>query len=162
MGGGDHPLRARFNSRAGAPHHSGRGYVHILVYRAQLTSQFRASALNATSRPTFGFVSLAAWPTAVASSTEALVATATPSSISRTPVIPLESSLAPSLLRALRVGYNAETELIQDIYCYSCDDAKIDPDLANHLRTFGINVLDQSKTEKSMTELVSLRFSAGN
>ncbi|EKD02548.1 ubiquitin carboxyl-terminal hydrolase 14 [Trichosporon asahii var. asahii CBS 8904] len=50
-------------------------------------------------------------------------------------------------------GYNAETELIQDIYCYSCDDAKIDPDLANHLRTFGINVLDQSKTEKSMTEL---------
>ncbi|GMK55843.1 hypothetical protein CspeluHIS016_0208990 [Cutaneotrichosporon spelunceum] len=40
-----------------------------------------------------------------------------------------------------------------DIYCYSCDDAKLDPLLASHLSTFGVNMLSQSKTEKSMTEL---------
>ncbi|ORY24757.1 hypothetical protein BCR39DRAFT_545796 [Naematelia encephala] len=40
-----------------------------------------------------------------------------------------------------------------DIYCYACDDAKLDPDLATHLRNFGIEVLGQTKTEKSMTEL---------
>ena len=45
--------------------------------------------------------------------------------------------------------------LIQDIYCYICDDAKLDPELALHLGTFGIEVLGQTKTEKSMTELVS-------
>lgn len=41
-----------------------------------------------------------------------------------------------------------------DIYCYSCDDAKLDPELPSHLQTFGISVLGQEKTEKSMTELV--------
>ncbi|OWT38601.1 ubiquitin carboxyl-terminal hydrolase 5/13 [Cryptococcus neoformans Bt1] len=40
-----------------------------------------------------------------------------------------------------------------DIYCYACDDAKIDPELATHLSTFGIEVMGQTKTEKSMTEL---------
>ncbi|KAJ2922163.1 hypothetical protein H1R20_g14933, partial [Candolleomyces eurysporus] len=40
-----------------------------------------------------------------------------------------------------------------DIYCYSCDDAKQDPELAAHLSTFGINVQTLTKTEKSMTEL---------
>jgi uncharacterized UBP type Zn finger protein len=45
--------------------------------------------------------------------------------------------------------------LTTDIYCYICDDAKVDPDLAVHLGTFGIEVLGQIKTEKSMTELVS-------
>lgn len=44
---------------------------------------------------------------------------------------------------------------MRDIYCYICDDAKLDPDLAFHLGTFGIEVLGQTKTEKSMTELVS-------
>jgi len=42
----------------------------------------------------------------------------------------------------------------QDIYCYACNDGKIDPELALHLATFGINVQAQKKTEKSMTELV--------
>lgn len=42
-----------------------------------------------------------------------------------------------------------------DIYCYICNDSKLDPDLARHLATFGINVQTQTKTEKSMTELVS-------
>jgi len=41
-----------------------------------------------------------------------------------------------------------------DIYCYICNDAKLDPDLAMHLSTFGINVQTLTKTEKSMTELV--------
>ncbi|EMD41286.1 hypothetical protein CERSUDRAFT_109886 [Gelatoporia subvermispora B] len=40
-----------------------------------------------------------------------------------------------------------------DIYCYICNDAKTDPDLATHLAAFGINVQTQQKTEKSMTEL---------
>ncbi|KAH8091347.1 ubiquitin carboxyl-terminal hydrolase 14 [Cristinia sonorae] len=40
-----------------------------------------------------------------------------------------------------------------DIYCYSCNDAKVDFELATHLATFGINVQTQTKTEKSMTEL---------
>lgn len=41
-----------------------------------------------------------------------------------------------------------------DIYCYACDDAKLDPQLAKHLANFGIEVATQTKTEKSMTELV--------
>ncbi|TBU25653.1 ubiquitin carboxyl-terminal hydrolase 14 [Dichomitus squalens] len=40
-----------------------------------------------------------------------------------------------------------------DIYCYVCNDSKLDPDLARHLANFGINVQTQTKTEKSMTEL---------
>lgn len=40
-----------------------------------------------------------------------------------------------------------------DIYCYACNDARVDPNLAQHLSHFGINVMDLSKTEKSMTEL---------
>lgn len=44
-----------------------------------------------------------------------------------------------------------------DIYCYTCNDAKTDPELALHLANFGINVQTQTKTEKSMTELVSQR-----
>ncbi|KAG6370630.1 hypothetical protein JVT61DRAFT_11258 [Boletus reticuloceps] len=40
-----------------------------------------------------------------------------------------------------------------DIYCYACNDARLDPELTTHLATFGINVMSQKKTEKSMTEL---------
>jgi len=42
-----------------------------------------------------------------------------------------------------------------DIYCYVCDDAKEDPDVARHLASFGINVQTLTKTEKSMIELDS-------
>jgi len=42
-----------------------------------------------------------------------------------------------------------------DVYCYSCDDSKLDMDLATHLANFGINVATQEKTQKTMTELVS-------
>ncbi|RHZ45258.1 hypothetical protein Glove_682g45 [Diversispora epigaea] len=40
-----------------------------------------------------------------------------------------------------------------DIYCYLCNDSKLDPFLENHLSNFGINVKSQQKTEKNMTEL---------
>ncbi|KAI8967306.1 hypothetical protein BDF20DRAFT_966026 [Mycotypha africana] len=40
-----------------------------------------------------------------------------------------------------------------DIYCYSCDDARLDENLSLHLANWGINVAQQTKTEKSMVEL---------
>ncbi|KAJ2687341.1 ubiquitin C-terminal hydrolase Ubp14, partial [Coemansia spiralis] len=48
-----------------------------------------------------------------------------------------------------------------DAYCYVCDDDRIDPQLAAHLRTFGIRVEAQQKTERSVAELQleqNLRF----
>lgn len=43
-----------------------------------------------------------------------------------------------------------------DVYCYTCDDSRIDPDLPGHLKHFGMDVVDMRKTDKSMTELVRL------
>ncbi|CCO30375.1 ubiquitin carboxyl-terminal hydrolase 5/13 [Rhizoctonia solani AG-1 IB] len=40
-----------------------------------------------------------------------------------------------------------------DAYCYACDESRIDPELAIHLKKVGVDVLTQTKTEKSMTEL---------
>ncbi|KAF8467893.1 ubiquitinyl hydrolase [Gautieria morchelliformis] len=40
-----------------------------------------------------------------------------------------------------------------DIHCYICHDSKLDPELAVHLSSFGINIATQTKTEKSLTEL---------
>ncbi|GAA94477.1 hypothetical protein E5Q_01129 [Mixia osmundae IAM 14324] len=40
-----------------------------------------------------------------------------------------------------------------DVYCYACNDARIDNSLTGHLKHFGISVQEQQKTEKSMTEL---------
>ncbi|KAJ2365481.1 ubiquitin C-terminal hydrolase Ubp14 [Coemansia sp. RSA 2610] len=40
-----------------------------------------------------------------------------------------------------------------DAYCYACDDNRLDPHLAQHLRAFGISVAAQQKTEKSIAEL---------
>ncbi|KAJ9102418.1 hypothetical protein QFC21_002818 [Naganishia friedmannii] len=40
-----------------------------------------------------------------------------------------------------------------DIYCYTCDDSRVDPELPRHLKHFGMNVVDMQKTDKSMTEL---------
>ena len=42
-----------------------------------------------------------------------------------------------------------------DVYCYGCDDSKLDPELPNHLNGLGMKVAGMSKTEKTMTELVS-------
>ena len=40
-----------------------------------------------------------------------------------------------------------------DIYCYACDDEKVDTDLVAHLAHWGINIADRQKTEKSLTEM---------
>ncbi|KAG6860262.1 hypothetical protein C0995_013533 [Termitomyces sp. Mi166 len=40
-----------------------------------------------------------------------------------------------------------------DVYCYACDDTKLDPEITTHLSSFGINVQTLSKTTKTMTEL---------
>lgn len=54
---------------------------------------------------------------------------------------------------ALKLG-TITPEGSADIYCYACDDAKTDPELNAHCATFGIHLASQTKTEKSMTELV--------
>lgn len=40
-----------------------------------------------------------------------------------------------------------------DVYCYKCNDEKIDTDLAAHLAHWGIDIADRQKTEKSMMEM---------
>lgn len=40
-----------------------------------------------------------------------------------------------------------------DIYCYLCDDEKIDENLGQHLGNWGIMLADRQKTEKSLTEM---------
>lgn len=40
-----------------------------------------------------------------------------------------------------------------DIYCYTCNDERIDPELPAHLLHWGINIADRQKTEKSLTEM---------
>ncbi|KKA27414.1 hypothetical protein TD95_005244, partial [Thielaviopsis punctulata] len=40
-----------------------------------------------------------------------------------------------------------------DVYCYKCDEERIDKSLAAHLANWGINLADRQKTEKSLTEM---------
>lgn len=40
-----------------------------------------------------------------------------------------------------------------DIYCYACNDEKVDLGLATHLAYWGINIAEREKTEKSLTEM---------
>ncbi|RKP10740.1 hypothetical protein THASP1DRAFT_34034 [Thamnocephalis sphaerospora] len=40
-----------------------------------------------------------------------------------------------------------------DVYCYQCDDERLDPNISAHLAHFGIQIAAQQKTEKSMAEL---------
>lgn len=40
-----------------------------------------------------------------------------------------------------------------DVYCYACNDARLDPSLAPHLQHLGVPVAGLTKTEKNMTEL---------
>ncbi|TPX51477.1 hypothetical protein SeMB42_g00703 [Synchytrium endobioticum] len=40
-----------------------------------------------------------------------------------------------------------------DVYCYTCDNERLNPFLSKHLAHFGIDVGSQEKTEKSMAEL---------
>lgn len=40
-----------------------------------------------------------------------------------------------------------------DIYCYACDEERVDPEIRAHLANFGINLADRQKTEKSLAEM---------
>ena len=40
-----------------------------------------------------------------------------------------------------------------DVYCYQCNDERVDTELAAHLAHWGINIAEREKTEKSLTEL---------
>ncbi|KAF8245229.1 ubiquitinyl hydrolase [Wilcoxina mikolae CBS 423.85] len=40
-----------------------------------------------------------------------------------------------------------------DVYCYSCNDEKSDPEIKTHLAYWGINIAERQKTEKSLTEM---------
>ena len=40
-----------------------------------------------------------------------------------------------------------------DVYCYACNDERIDTELAQHLAHWGINIAEREKTEKSLTEM---------
>ncbi|KAI1812594.1 ubiquitin carboxyl-terminal hydrolase 14 [Poronia punctata] len=40
-----------------------------------------------------------------------------------------------------------------DVYCYKCDEERLDSDLASHLAHWGIILAEQVKTEKSLTEM---------
>lgn len=40
-----------------------------------------------------------------------------------------------------------------DVYCYMCDDEKVDEQLGTHLANWGIILAERQKTEKSLTEM---------
>lgn len=40
-----------------------------------------------------------------------------------------------------------------DIYCYRCDEERVDPELVAHLANWGIDIAGRVKTEKSLTEM---------
>ena len=40
-----------------------------------------------------------------------------------------------------------------DIYCYLCNEERVDPELAKHLAHWGINIAEREKTEKSLMEM---------
>ncbi|EFX02809.1 ubiquitin carboxyl-terminal hydrolase [Grosmannia clavigera kw1407] len=40
-----------------------------------------------------------------------------------------------------------------DVYCYACDEERVDENLGEHLAHWGIILADRQKTEKSLTEL---------
>ena len=40
-----------------------------------------------------------------------------------------------------------------DVYCYKCDEERVDTELAKHLAHWGINIAEREKTEKSLMEM---------
>ncbi|KAI5860799.1 ubiquitinyl hydrolase [Durotheca rogersii] len=53
---------------------------------------------------------------------------------------------------AIKLG-SISPEGTADVYCYQCDEERVDPELATHLAHWGIILSDQVKTEKSLTEM---------
>lgn len=43
--------------------------------------------------------------------------------------------------------------IYSDVFCYVCQDSRLDGDLANHLLRLGLPISQQQKTEKSITEM---------
>ena len=40
-----------------------------------------------------------------------------------------------------------------DVYCYACDEERVDESLGTHLANWGINIAERQKTEKSLMEM---------
>ncbi len=40
-----------------------------------------------------------------------------------------------------------------DVYCYECNEERVDPELKAHLSHWGINIAERQKTEKSLNEM---------
>ena len=40
-----------------------------------------------------------------------------------------------------------------DVYCYHCNEERVDTELVSHLAHWGINIAEREKTEKSLTEM---------
>lgn len=53
---------------------------------------------------------------------------------------------------AVKLG-SITSEGTADVYCYACDEERIDEDLASHLAHWGIILAERQKTEKSLTEM---------
>ena len=53
---------------------------------------------------------------------------------------------------AIKLG-SITPEGTADVYCYHCNEERIDTELKAHLAHWGINIAEREKTEKSLTEL---------
>lgn len=53
---------------------------------------------------------------------------------------------------AVKLG-SISPEGTADVYCYECDDERVDDNLSTHLAHWGIVLADRVKTEKSLTEM---------
>lgn len=53
---------------------------------------------------------------------------------------------------AVKLG-SISAEGTADVYCYTCDDERVDENLATHLANWGINIAERQKTEKTLTEM---------
>lgn len=53
---------------------------------------------------------------------------------------------------AVKLG-SITSEGTADIYCYACNEERVDTELAKHLAHWGINIAEREKTEKSLTEM---------
>ncbi len=53
---------------------------------------------------------------------------------------------------AVKLG-SITSEGTADIYCYACNEERVDTELTKHLAHWGINIAEREKTEKSLTEM---------
>lgn len=64
----------------------------------------------------------------------------------------LRHTEATSHAVAVKLG-SITPEGTADIYCYACNEERVDTDLSTHLAHWGINIAEREKTEKSLTEM---------